>query len=201
MSSKVLLVPVLCREGLVSGAREDLEQQVAVLQQRCDALQAEVGKLACCRLLLLCKPEPHETCQGTSLGDRHVVYTSLELSTLQLARAEAGAALSESDVRDEVASEMRELLCQMEANYKVPPLSPLQADTAPCHSDPRMLCGACELQHCASCNPTSPHTALSRSGCGQSSGRRSRRRAVATATAAALSSGRLMERQQRLPTR
>jgi hypothetical protein len=29
-----------------------------------------------------------------------------------------GAALSESDVRDEVASEMRELPCQMEANYK-----------------------------------------------------------------------------------
>lgn len=57
-------------------AREALEQQVMALQQRCDALEAE------------------------------------------LAGAEAGAALSESDVRDEVASEMRELLCQMEANYK-----------------------------------------------------------------------------------
>lgn len=33
--------------------------------------------------------------------------------------------MSESDVRDEVASEMRELLCQMEANYKVPYCHPL----------------------------------------------------------------------------
>jgi hypothetical protein len=52
-------------------------------------------------------------------------YTNVEAFALQLARAEAGAALSESDVRDEVASEMRELLCQMEANYKVLPLSPI----------------------------------------------------------------------------
>jgi hypothetical protein len=35
---------VLCREGAVDAAKEDVEQQVAVLQQRCDALQAEVGQ-------------------------------------------------------------------------------------------------------------------------------------------------------------
>lgn len=52
MPSKVLVVPMLCREGAGAAAREDLEQQVAVLQQRCDALQAEVGRKAMpqCRL-------------------------------------------------------------------------------------------------------------------------------------------------------
>ena len=42
VAQSVACVPVLCREGAGDAAKEDLEQQVAVLQQRCDALQAEV---------------------------------------------------------------------------------------------------------------------------------------------------------------
>lgn len=152
MDSKLLPVPVLCRQGAGDAAKEDLEQQVTALQQRCDALQAEVGKRACCRLLLLCRPEHIKICRETSLAYRHVEYISVKAFTLQLARAEAGAALSESDVRDEVASEMRELLCQMEANYKVPPLPPSQADDTLCHLKSRVLNGACHLQHRAPCN-------------------------------------------------
>ncbi len=65
------------------------------------------------------------SCSGRTLSDCRFDFRCTSrpnvfpCCALQLQRADAGAALSESEVRDEVAGEMRELLCQMEANYKV----------------------------------------------------------------------------------